>query len=289
VLDSGIQVLSYLSRFRGPWLNAFFLALSGVGSTLGYVVLFAILWWGVSWRLGVKLFAALVLSVYLNALLKDLIAQPRPFVYADFESLTRPDEFSFPSGHAQQAAFIWTLLAMHFRKRWFTITAGAMVVLIGFSRVYLGVHFPTDVLGGWLLGAVLAQLYVRWNEPFIDWADRLPFEWKLALAIGVPLALTFLHGTKTTAMTLGTLAGALVGLVIALRQKLYAGPGTVWRRRMRVVVGLFGLPLLALALWTFSPADDSRLYYLHRWMKYATIGLWVSYFVPKIVSLMRPR
>ncbi len=167
---------------------------------VGYLLLLAILWWGVSWKLGAKLFAVLVLSVYVNALIKELVAEPRPFDYADFESVTRPGEFSFPSGHAQHAALFWTLVATHFRKRWVTLGAATMAFLIGFSRMYLGVHFPTDVLAGWLL------------------------------------------------------------------------------------VGLVGLPVLYLALAALSPSETSRIYYLHRWMRFATIGLWVSCPVPKLVA-----
>jgi membrane-associated phospholipid phosphatase len=283
-----MQILSYLSRFRGPWLNAFFLTLSGIGSTAGYVMLFAILWWSVSWKLGAKLYTALVLSVFLNALAKDLVAQPRPFVYADFESVTRPGEFSFPSGHAQHAALLWSLLAVHFRKRWFTLAAGVMIFLVGFSRVYLGVHFPTDVLAGWLAGAILAYAYMRWNESFLDWADGLSFEWKLALAFGAPLLLTLLHGTPTTAMTLGLLAGALGGLVLARRQRLYTAKDSPPRRHMRLAVGLIGLPLLYIGLMVLSPEDTSRLYSFYRWLRFAAIGLWISFLVPKLAALRRP-
>ncbi len=287
ILDAGIEILSYLSRFRGPWVNAFFLAFSGIGSTLGYLVLFAIVWWGFSWKLGAKLFTALVLSVYLNALIKDFVAQPRPFVYADFESVTHPDEFSFPSGHAQHAAFVWTLLAAHLRKRWFTIVAAAMVFLIGFSRVYLGVHFPTDVLAGWLLGGILAQAYMLWHGRFIGFADRLAFEWQLLLALGVPLTLTLLHGNRSTATALGGLAGALVGLIVARRQRLYSDRESGSGRGKRLVVGLVGLPVLYVALLLLSPEDTSRLYYLYIWMRFAAIGLWVSFLVPKLAAYRR--
>lgn len=287
VLDAGIEVLRYLSRFRGPWVNAFFLAFSAIGSTFGYVFLLAIVWWGFSWKLGAKLFAALALSVFLNALIKDFVAQPRPFVYADFESVTRPDEFSFPSGHAQHAALVWILLAAHFRKRWLSVVAASMIFFIGFSRAYLGVHFPTDVLAGWLLGAILALAFLLWNEGFIDWADRLAFEWKVSLAFGLPFVLTVLHGTPTTALTLGTLAGTLGGLVLGRRQRLYSNREPGSRRRMRLVVGLVGLPLLYLALLRLSPDDTSWLYYLYRWMRFAAIGLWVSFLVPKIATLRR--
>ncbi len=284
ILDAGIEILRYLSQFRGPWVNAFFLALSGIGSTLGYLVLFCILWWGFSWKLGAKLFAALVLSVYLNAVLKDWVAQPRPFVYADIESVTRPGEFGFPSGHAQHAALVWSLLAAHFRKRWFTGFAAAMVFLIGFSRVHLGVHFPTDVLGGWLLGGILANAYLRWSGPSIDWASRLPFETQTFLALSVPMALTLLHRTANTATALGALAGALGGLVLARRQHLYHNQEPASRRREWLRVGLVGLPILYLALIALSPPEASWIYYVYLWMRFATIGLWVSYLVPRLVA-----
>jgi len=287
ILDPGIEIIRFLSRFRGPWVNGFFLAVSGIGSTAGYLVLFCILWWGVSWKLGAKLYATLVLSVYLNAVIKDSVAQPRPFVYADIESVTRPDEFGFPSGHAQHAALVWTLLAAHFRKRWFTIFAAAMAFLVGFSRLQLGVHFPTDVLGGWLLGGVLALGYLRWSNRTFDWASRLSFERQMILALGLPLALTAAHGTRNTAMALGALAGALSGLVLARRQRLYSDEEPAPRRRESLLVGLLGLPALYLALLALSPSESSRLYPLYLWMRFATIGLWVSYLVPKVVAYMR--
>ncbi len=289
ILDTGIEIIQYLAQFRGPLVNAFFLAVSGLGSTLGYLVLFCILWWGFSWKLGARVFAALILSVYLNAVIKDWVAQPRPFVYAAIESVTRPGEFGFPSGHAQHAALVWSLLAAHFRKRWFTVFAAAMVLLIGFSRVYLGVHFPTDVLAGWLLGGILAKMYLRWSDRGIDWARRLSFEKQMLLALGVPMILTALHATRNTAMALGALGGALVGLVLGRRQRLYHDEDPAPTRRERLLIGLIGLPALYVALAAISPPEASRFYYLYLWTRFATVGLWVSYVVPNIVAYMRAR
>jgi hypothetical protein len=268
-------------------VTAVLLAFSGMGSTLGYLVLFCMLWWGVSWRLGARLFAVLVLSVYLNAVVKDWVAQPRPFEYAAVESVTRPDEFGFPSGHAQHAALVWSVLAVHFRKRWFTLFAASMAFLIGFSRVHLGVHFPTDVLGGWILGGILAAAYARWADTFFERADRLNFGKKLTLGLGVPMVLTALHGTRNTAMVLGALAGALSGLVLARRQRLYPDEERAPRRRERLLLGLVGLPALYLALLALSPEESSRFYYLYLWVRFATIGLWVSYLVPKLVAVFK--
>ncbi len=285
ILDPGIELIRYLSQYRGPWVTAVLLAFSGMGSTLGYLLLFCMLWWGVSWKLGARLFAALVLSVYLNAVIKDWVAQPRPFEYAAVASVTRPDEFGFPSGHAQHAALVWSVLAAHFRKRWFTLLAASMAFFIGYSRVHLGVHFPSDVFGGWMLGGILAFAYLRWSGPAIDWASRLSFQRQILLALSVPMVLTALHGTRGTAMALGALAGALSGLALARRQRLYADEEPAPSRRQRLLVGLIGLPLLYLALRALSPSEGARLYYLSLWIRFATIGLWVSYLVPKLVAL----
>ena len=140
-----------------------------------------ILWWAFSWKLGVRLFVALVLSVYINTLIKDLVALPRPFVYADIANLRAPGEFSFPSGHAQQAAVFFGLLALHFKKRWFTIVAALTIFLIGFSRVYLGAHFPSDVLAGWTLGAAIAWGSARWSKTLAEESGRAELERPSAL------------------------------------------------------------------------------------------------------------
>lgn len=286
ILDFGIDVIRWLTAHRSPAATLLFLAASGLGSTIGYLVIFPIVWWGFSWKLGARLLVALVLSVYLNALLKDWVALERPFRYAPIDHITTPDEYSFPSGHAQNAAVVWGLLALHFRKRWFWYLCAVIVLFIGFSRVYLGVHFPTDVLAGWSLGALLAWVYARWSKSGADWVSHLPVPAQLALALGVPSILTMLHATRNTAMAFGGLAGALGGLAAARSKRLY--PEDAPRsRRAWLLLGLVGLPVLFLGLGRLQPAVDTSPYYLYLFLRFAAIGLWVSFLVPRIVALVK--
>jgi hypothetical protein len=89
-------------------------------------------------------------------------------------------------------------------------------------------------------------------------------------------------------MTLGILAGTLGGLVLARRQRLDATESSRPKCRKRLAIGLIGLPLLYIALMVLSPENTSPLYSLSRWLRFAAIGLWVSFLVPKLASFRRP-
>lgn len=290
ILDAGVGLIQWLEAYRSPVLTQFFMFMSDFGSTVGYLLLLPVIWWGFSWKVGVRVFVALVLSVYINSLIKETVGLPRPFIYSeDVTSLRTPGEFSFPSGHSQQAAVFWGLLALHFRKRWFTAAAITMIFLIGFSRVYLGVHFPSDVLVGWTLGAAIAFAYARWFRPFVDWASGLELSSQVLLALGAPAALTIIHPSQNAAIAMGGLAGALGGLAFAYHEGLYPEGERSHNRRAWLIVGLAGLPILYFAMRWLSPGSDSFYYHVYLWTRFAAIGLWVSFLVPRIVSSAKRR
>jgi len=105
------------------------------------------------------LFAGLALagSALLNIAAKHAYARSRPALW---ESIAPEATFSFPSGHAMGSmtlAWVCVLLAWRTRWRWpVTISATAFTLLVGLSRIYLGVHYPSDILAGWTAASVWA-------------------------------------------------------------------------------------------------------------------------------------
>lgn len=107
------------------------------------------------------LIASVALGMLLNSLLKDLFMRPRPELVAH---LVEVQTTSFPSGHAMNSAIVYLtlggLLARSESRRvvrvYLLATAIALTIIVGFSRIYLGVHWPSDVAAGWCIGAAWA-------------------------------------------------------------------------------------------------------------------------------------
>jgi membrane protein DedA with SNARE-associated domain/membrane-associated phospholipid phosphatase len=154
---------AYLHARATPPLTTFFLIITAFGSiealVLLGVVMAAFLAWGRRWVFLGSWLAAVAGSAVLNHLLKGLFARPRPH----FEHpLLVETSYSFPSGHAMESFVVYGMLA-YFAvlalRTWESrvgVVCGAalLVVLIGFSRMYLGVHYLSDVLAGYAAGAV---------------------------------------------------------------------------------------------------------------------------------------
>lgn len=156
------------ARLQGPaWVDEVARDLTALGS---YTVLSLVLLAAVGFLLLVRkpataamVFAAGAGGIALNGALKALFARPRPQVVP---WLVQVGHASFPSGHAMLAASVYLSLAVLvgrvLRRRrlkvYVVFVAGALVALIGTSRVVLGVHYPTDVIAGWLAGGVWALL-----------------------------------------------------------------------------------------------------------------------------------
>ena len=112
------------------------------------------------WHSGLILAVMAVLSNSTSGLLKDAFARPRPDLVPHLDPV---NSLSYPSGHATSAALVYLLFALLVptvrRPVWLSVAA-VLAFLTGFSRITLGVHWPTDLIGGWMLGTAFALLGV---------------------------------------------------------------------------------------------------------------------------------
>lgn len=163
-IDGGI--LLFLQEFiRNPVLNPVMVWITTLGDKgmIWIAATIVLLIPKKTRKIGMMSALALIGSLIINnEIIKNLVRRPRPFY--TFTELTtvipRPSQFSFPSGHTSASFAAATVFFRNLPKK-AGVPAIVLASLIGFSRLYLGVHYPTDVLGGALLGSFLGYLSER--------------------------------------------------------------------------------------------------------------------------------
>jgi hypothetical protein len=182
-----------------------------------------------------------------------------------------------------------------------------LIIFIGFSRIYLGVHFPQDVLFGWVLGALTLWIFLALWSRVSAWVSSRTLTQQLLLSLVIPAALLAVNGTLANAhrgyiipaewmenampagepfpapysmdgtiASAGTLLGFGVGLALLQRAGGYGPSGPVWKRALCLALGLAGILALYLGLKAVFPADESIAASSLRLLRYAMLGLWVS-------------
>tara|TARA_B100000315_G_C14562707_1_gene581329 strand:+ start:847 stop:1611 length:765 start_codon:yes stop_codon:yes gene_type:complete len=208
----------------------------------------------------------LLFGLYVNHLLKLSFHLPRP----EGVALIDADGFGFPSGHAMGAMILWGYFSWTTKRNYWIY--GTIIFFVGLSRIYLGVHFPSDVMGGWSIGfAWLAGCMYLKSE-----LEKKQFSIQPVPAVGLILMITLWMAFFTPDNLSLSIAGVLLGLVaggVSERYMVKYNPSTeVWKQVVKVFLGLAGLAVINYAIKEYLPANDAL-----RYMRYACAGVWISF------------
>jgi membrane-associated phospholipid phosphatase len=306
----------------GKWLTIPMSFFSFLGSEEFYLMVMPFLFWCVSPLLGLRLGLILIFSNATNLVLKLAFHNPRPYwIDARVQALASESSFGIPSNHSQTAMVLWGYAAGLVRKPWALAVSVLVIVLIGISRVYLGVHFLSDLLAGWLFGGLLLLLVPRLETAISAWVQQASLRRllltsilaSLGLVLAVTLASTLLGSawqlppewvatalaaypaTPITplnpegALTLGgTLLGMLAGSAWIYRKTGgYSVAGPLEQKTVRYLLGWLVLFALWYGLGKVFPRDPTLFAYVLRYLRYVLIGAWISLFAPLLFRRLR--
>lgn len=255
-----MDFLRLLESIRFPAMDAVMSAVTHLGTEAAFMVLAFVLFWCVDKRTGYYAFIAGLFGTVGNQLLKIVCRIPRPWVLdPNFTIVERARAaatgYSFPSGHTQNAVSTFGAAAVMTKRRWVRWCCAAVIVLVPFSRMYLGVHTPLDVGVGFLMAAVcLAALYPAFRtqsamDKAMPWlmAGALAFAgvflgyvsgFRADFAAGSEDASNLSHAVKNA----WTLTGAVLALIpMYFIEKRYVrfAVGAVWYAQiLKVALGL---------------------------------------------------
>ncbi len=299
----------------GAWLQSLSKLLSFLGTESFYILVMPAVYWCVDALSGLRLGMILVLSGSLNGLTKLIFKSPRPYwVDKQVIPVARERSFGLPSGHAMNASALWGQISYEFKRRWLTWVCIAMIVLIGLSRLVLGVHFSLDVAIGWILGLLVYLLFNHYYAPIANWVKAMPLKRQITLAFLSSLVIVLLinlaslpgrnwempaawaegagpvnpfdtRGLYTVAgLWFGFLAGfLLLRAQLGILQSKSGGVQMLWR----YLIGLAGILLIYMGLGEFIPKTLTASTFFLQYLHSALLGFWIAYLAPRLFKVLR--
>jgi hypothetical protein len=270
-----------------------------------FMLVVPVLYWCVDSAVGMRVGVVVMMSSSVVDIAKMACQLARPYwLFPKVDTYALETSFGLPSGHTQKAVAVWATLAASFRKKWLWILSILMIALIALSRIYLGVHFLSDILAGLVVSILFLVVYLKLEAPVVRWAKNQSL-WKIALlSLIICLAPILIAAAIRDAntgwlvpaawlvtdidpfslegiLTLnGTLFGMLFGYAWIKRKGGFKVPGTPVQLVLRYALGVAGVFIIRYGLKFIFPETLDIFGYALRFIRYGSIGLWVTGLAP---------
>lgn len=265
------EVIWALQSIRSPWLDSLFLGVNALDSAYFWIAVLPAVWFfAKKSRFGKEFYYLMLFSTLVNELLKSCFQQLRPCEIDPSIALVCTNSFGMPSGGAQNAMVLGLLIWTLCHKIYWRIAGLLFIALMSFSRVYLGMHFPSQVVVGWIVGSAVFFTY-RYTIPKL-WRvwDRRGFSWHLLLLLFPPCIALLLGKPLLATLSIGVAIGTLFDCpVLAGRRAGWIGYG----------VSLLGLLPLGI-LYAFL--KKTPWVFFLGWL----MGMWFTFFAPRIQRVL---
>lgn len=271
--EVNIKIIKYFQSFANPTMDKLAQGITMMGETYFFVIAIAIIFWCINKKLGYRLGFTLILSMVFNGLVKEILKVPRVFGTEGIRSLRveTATGYSFPSGHTQGITTFAGVLMTNIKKRWMYMLGTLLIILVGISRIYLGVHRPIDILGGIILGATWVWIG---NKMFNDLEDGGSIKPLLFIIALMCICLYFFRVHDYYVAT-GVLVGMFGGYLIERKYINFQEKATLSKNLIKFFLGIGTVSLIQLVLKYIFPE-----YLIFDFIRYAITGLCITAGVP---------
>lgn len=290
-----MDMLRGLAGIRTPWMNGVMRGASYLGEEMAFIVIGMIILWCVDKKFGYRFLFMYVAGYFANQLLKAIFLIPRPWVIdPSFEIVESArgsaTGWSFPSGHTQSATIMYGAIARRIKKGWAYVIAAALILLVGFSRMYLGVHTLLDVGVGLILGLLTIFFCEKLFAAIGDGSKAYAAASGIVAALCLGLIIFILTVTrdsfeitqlKDASVLFGTAFGLFAGSIVERAYVRFETKAVWWAQIIKVVLGIVILLALRIVLKKLlgmisgSPLMDIARYFV---MSFTAIAIYPRLF-----------
>lgn len=292
VYQWGLDIIRVIQTIENPVLSVLMHAITELGSKYAYLVLLPLVYWCYNEKKGFRLAVLVLLSGWINSWVKGLLAQPRPYDLDPSVGRAFESSYGIPSGHSQGSLVFWAVIGSWIRKRLGLLVAIGIPLLIAFTRLYLGVHFPTDILAGWLLAIMLLIVYFKFTKVIESALGSINIRFRILAAAALTFIMNALHPEDTSLG--GVFFGMSIGYILMTERFPFSAAHAADGSRPRIpvlilryITGLSGAGLIYGGLKLILPDSESAWYELGRFVRYGMVGMWVSAAAPWIFLKLR--
>ena len=313
IYDLGIQIIQALQTMS-PALDGLMKFITELGTINFYLLVIPLVYWVISPPLGMRVLLIFITTDFLGLCSKQLLRQPRPYWIGDVKPLAEETSYGIASTHASDSIAVWGYLAYRLKKNWLWALSILVVLLIGFSRMYLGVHFPTDVLGGWLIGLVVIFLFVKGEPWILPWLNRQSGAGQIGIGFVVSITMILIgwlinlliapipdppewaqyallaRGISHYITLAGALFGTVLGYVLMRQHAAFQAKGDWWKKLLRYVLGIVGVLVIYLGLdmlFGMIAADETAFGLVLRYIRYGAVTFWTIFGAPWVFLKIR--
>jgi len=295
ILQWGLDFIRAVQSIAAPWLTSIMKSITFIGREPVYLA-FPFFYWCIDEKKGLYLGLAVFISMWVNLSLKYLLNQPRPFFEAYDPSLAMTGEEmgGLPSGHAQNSLVLLFIIASWLKNKLSYVCAAFLCLLIGFSRIYLGVHFPTDVFAGWILGGVIFCGYFFFGGKIEELLVKGGFRAAMIAAAALSFIMILYLPGKELLMPGGIILGLGTGYCLNKRYVGFSSGALLGRSGLSKYITLFVRAVLGYAVLfliflitgklTLREGNSQNLY---GFIMITLAGLWVSAASPWVFIKLR--
>ncbi|HFJ9327858.1 TPA: phosphatase PAP2 family protein [Bacillus paranthracis] len=269
--------LEWMISLEGSVLTAFFKLVSIIANETLYLIVISISYWCVSKRKAFHMIVMLCFSGYIGIVIKEFMKIPRPYTYDGIQSLYEKSaaSYSFPSTHVQLATTFWGSFMILCKKRIIWIIGIVFIILVAISRLYLRVHWLSDIIGAVLFSVIVVYLYTKVT---MGLSDR-KFILLQRIILAVSLIMYVMTSQVDNLKLLGVLTGSTIGIML---ENHFINMNESNDFKMQVVKTVLGLSIMLIMQFILKKVIPD-MYYL----RYAVTGITITFLCPFIFRMLR--